>query len=289
MLIAQLSDLHVNEGGVFIGELVDANAMLAAAVEFLHGLEPRPDVVVATGDLTDDGRPEQYAVLRDLLGACEMPAYLLPGNHDERAPLLDAFPDHSYLPRDGGPLSYAIDDHPVRIVAVDTTIPGRHDAALDAGARRWLEETLSARPDTPTLVCTHHPPFDTGVWWMDCVGLPGDDRRAFQETIRRHPQVQRVVSGHIHRPVQTVWGSTIVSVAPSTAHQVALDAMPLGAMRLTDEPPMLTLLDWTDERVLTHTTAFLPPKVLDVGAMMPDGAKQALLARPQAPKGGAFI
>jgi 3',5'-cyclic AMP phosphodiesterase CpdA len=286
--IAQLSDLHVHEGGASIGELVDANATLAAAIEFLRGLVPPPDAVVATGDLTDNGRPEQYAVLRELLDACEPPLYLLPGNHDERAPLLEAFPDHTYLPTGGGPLSYAIEDHPVRIVGLDTTIPGRHDAAFDADARRWLDDTLSARPDAPTLVCTHHPPFDTGVWWMDCVGLPDDDRRAFEDTIRRHAQVQRVLCGHIHRPVQTMWGSTLVSVAPSTAHQIALDVVPLGSMRLTSEPPMLTLLDWTDERVLTHTTTFLPADVIDIGASMPDGAKEALLTRPPAPKGGAF-
>lgn len=288
MLIAQISDLHVNEGGAFIGTLADANANLAAALAFLHALTPTPDVVVATGDLTDNGRPEQYAVLRDLLDECKQPLFLIPGNHDERAPLVDAFPDHAYLARDGGPLQYVIDDFPVRLVGVDTTIPGRHDAALESDEIGWLDETLSARPETPTLVFMHHPPFDTGVWWMDCIGLPDDHRRAFEQCIRRHPQVQRVISGHIHRPVQTIWGGAIVSVAPSTAHQVALDLEPGRTMRLTSEPPMLTLLDWTDERVLTHTTAFAPVEVIDVEAMMPDGAKEALLARPPAPKGGAF-
>jgi hypothetical protein len=136
----------------------------------------------------------------------------------------------------------------------------------------------------------HHPPFDTGVWWMDCVGLPEEHRRGFEAVIRRHPQVRRVISGHVHRPVQTVWGTTVVSVAPSTAHQVALDLVPGGSMRITAEPPLLTLLDWTDDRVLTHTTAFAPVESVDVGATMPspERAKEALLARPPAPKGGAF-
>lgn len=288
MLIAQISDLHVNEGGAFIGELVDANASLASAIEFLNGFAPAIDAVVATGDLTDDGRPEQYAVLRRLLDGCDAPLYLVPGNHDERKQLLDAFPHHAYLPRDGGPLHYAIDDHPVRLVMVDTTRPDFHDAALEPDELAWLDDTLSARPDAPTLVCMHHPPFDTGVWWMDCVGLPEEHRRGFESVIRRHPQVQRVASGHVHRPVQTAWGSTIVSVAPSTAHQVALDLVPEGTMRLTAEPPMLTLFDWTDERVLSHTTAFAPTAALDIGTKMPAAAKAALLTRPPAPKGGEF-
>jgi len=288
VLIAQISDVHVNEGGAFVGALVDANASLAAALDYLETIAPKVDAVVATGDLTDNGRPEQYAILRDLLRRCTAPVYLIPGNHDERQPLVDAFPDHAYLPRDGGPLQYAIEDHPVRLVGVDTTIPGRHDAALDPDELDWLDETLAARPETPTLVFMHHPPFDTGVWWMDCMGLPDADRHAFEQTVRRHPQVQRVVSGHIHRPVQTTWGETTVSVAPSTAHQVALDIEPLGTMRLTAEPPMVTLLDWTAERVLMHTTAFAPVEAIDIGAMLPAGGKEALLARPQAPKGGAF-
>lgn len=288
MLIAQISDLHVHEGGAYIGELVDANATLGAAIEFLNAFTPAPDAVIATGDLTDNGRPEQYELLRALLDECEAPVFMIPGNHDERDPLLEAFPHHAYLPRDGGPLHYAIDEFPVRLVGVDTTIPGRHDAALDSDELAWLDETLSARRETPTLVFMHHPPFDTGVWWMDCIGLPDDHRRAFEQTIRRHPQVQRVISGHIHRPVQTTWGEAIVSVAPSTAHQVGLDLDSQGSMRVNDEPPMLTILDWNDERVLTHTVSFLPATAIDIGATMTDEAKALMLTRPQAPKGGAF-
>jgi 3',5'-cyclic AMP phosphodiesterase CpdA len=228
----------------------------------------------------------QYALLRDLLAPLAMPVYLVPGNHDELAPLLDAFPDHVYLPRGGGPLHYVVDDHPVRLVGVDTTHPGHHDGELTAAELRWLDDTLRARPDTPTLVFMHHPPFDTGVWWMDCVGIPLDERAAFAQIIGRHPQVRHVVSGHIHRPVQTLWGTTIVSVAPSTAHQVGLDLRAGGGMCLTAEPPMITVLDWTDERINLHTTAFGETAVFDIGTTMRPAAKAALLTRPAAPKGG---
>ena len=106
--------------------------------------------------------------------------------------------------------------------------------------------------------------------------------------IRRHPQVRRVVSGHIHRSVHTAWGPTIVSVAPSTAHQVGLDLEPGGSMLLTDEPSMITLLAWTGDAVVSHETAFQPRSSIDMAASLPAGAKAALLARPPAPKGGAF-
>jgi Icc protein len=288
MLIAQITDLHVHARGEPVSALVDANENLAIAIDFLNTLVPRPDVVVATGDLTDNGTPEQYSALRELLERLELPLYLVPGNHDERVPLAEAFPLHAYLPRDGAPQSYAVDDHPVRLVGIDTTHPGHHDGELTADELAWLDATLAARPDAPTLVFMHHPPFDTGVWWMDCVGLSAEHRRGFEDVIRRHPQVQRVVAGHIHRPVQTTWGAAIVSVSPSTAHQVGLDLVAGGGMRLTDEPPMVTLLDWTDERVLNHLASFMPTASLDIGEDMPDGAKTAILERPPAVKGGAF-
>jgi Icc protein len=288
MLIAQISDLHVHGRGERISGLVDANENLARAIEYLNAMEPRPDAVVATGDLTDNGTPEQYAILRELLDGLDAPLYLVPGNHDERRPLADAFPHHTYLPRDGGPQSYAIEDHAVRLVGVDTTHPGHHDGELGTDELAWLDETLAARPDAPTLVFMHHPPFDTGIWWMDCVGISDEHRRGFEAVIRRHPQVQRVVSGHIHRPVQTAWGATIVSVAPSTAHQVGLDLVAGGGMRLTDEPPMVTFIDWTDDHVLNHTAAFLPNASFDIGEQMPEEAKTAILERPPAVKGGAF-
>jgi 3',5'-cyclic AMP phosphodiesterase CpdA len=288
MLIAQISDLHVNEGDAPINALVDANANAAAAIDYLHELSPRPDAVVATGDLTNNGRPAQYERLRVLFDRCQIPLYAIPGNHDERTAFLEAFPHHPYLPRHGGPLHYVIDDHPVRLVGLDTTQPGRHDGALEAGELDWLDATLDAGGDRPTLVFMHHPPFETGVWWMDCIGLPEEHRRGFEQVIRRHPQVRRVVSGHIHRSVHTAWGSTIVSVAPSTAHQVGLDLEPGGSMLLTDEPSMITLLAWTGDQVVSHETAFQPPTSIDMAASLPAGAKTALLARPPAPKGGAF-
>lgn len=288
MLIAQISDLHVHDADAAIDSLVDANATLADAVHYLTTMVPRPDVVVATGDLTDDGTPTQYAVLRELLAPLDVPLYLVPGNHDERAPLVDAFPDHTYLPRDGGPLNYVIDDHNVRLVGIDSTHLGHHDGELTDAELAWLDDTLAARPDAPTLAFLHHPPFDTGVWWMDCVGIPLEQRAAFEAVIRRHPQVRHVVSGHIHRPVQTLWGTTMVSVAPSTAHQVGLDLRKGGAMRLTAEAPSITLLDWTPERINLHTTQFGETASFDIGTTMRPAAKAAILQRPPAPKGGAF-
>ena len=92
MLIAQITDLHIDEPGGFMRRFVDANAKLERAIDYLHTRVERPDAVVATGDLTNDGRPEQFDLLRALLERLEIPIYLIPGNHDEREVFRSAFP-----------------------------------------------------------------------------------------------------------------------------------------------------------------------------------------------------
>lgn len=290
VLIAQITDLHATGPDSVINGIVDANAMLGAAVDHLNRMRPQPDVVIATGDLADRGLPEEYSLVGALLARLEMPVYVLPGNHDERRPLVDAFPDHAYLPRDGGPLCWVVDDHPVRLVGVDTTETDRHDGVLDRARLAWLDDVLGARPDAPTLVAMHHPPFETGVWWMDCIGLR--DREAFEEVVRRHPQVRRVVAGHVHRPVQTTWGDALVSAAPSTAHQVGLDLLTGVTATLTSEPPMVTLIDWQDDLIVNHTASFLAPeRIIEIPSVVDDWdtTREYLLTRAPMPKSGTMM
>jgi 3',5'-cyclic-AMP phosphodiesterase len=253
MLIAQISDLHVAEPDAWVRQLVDSNANLSAAIDYLNSLKPRPDLVVATGDLTDNGTTEEYRLLRNIFEALEIPLYVIPGNHDEVEALVVGLDHHRYLPREGGALQYVVEGTP-RIVAVDTTKPGYHEGLLGSERLSWLDETLSAEPAMPTMVMMHHPPFDSGIWWMDRSRLRDADR--FEEVVRRHPQVRRVIAGHIHRAIQVSWGETLLTVAPSTAHQVGLELAPEAPPVLTAEPPMLTLLDWDGDRCASYLATF---------------------------------
>src|SRR5262245_30732205 len=222
MIIAQMTDLHVVGRGQLCQGRVPTNAQLQAAVAHLNGLEPRPDVVLATGDLTDHGAPEEYDALREILAPLRAPLHLIPGNHDHRDVFLEAFADHAYLPRPGAPFAhYALEDYPVRLVGLDTTVPGQHHGLLCDARLAWLDATLAAAPARPTLIFMHHPPFRTGIRWVDAVGLHGG--RRMEAVVARHPQVEWVACGHIHRPIQVAWGGTVASTAPSTSHaQVAL-------------------------------------------------------------------
>ena len=119
---------------------------LARAVAHLNALEPRPDVVLATGDLVERGEAGEYERLREQLEPLRMPVYLVPGNHDDRVMLPRVLDRHRYLPRDGGFIQYTVEDWPVRLVALDTLIPGESGGRLCAERLAWLDARLAEAP-----------------------------------------------------------------------------------------------------------------------------------------------
>jgi 3',5'-cyclic AMP phosphodiesterase CpdA len=255
MLIGQISDLHIKANGKLSYRVVDTAGMLARCVEHVRALKQRPDVLLVTGDLVDFGKPEEYATLKALLAPLPMPYYLIPGNHDERGALRDAFPEHGYLRQWGPFVQYAIDDWPVRLVALDTVIPGQSGGELCVDRLAWLEATLAAQPRKPTIVVMHHPPFRTGIGHMDRMGLA--DASGLAAVIARNPQVERVLCGHLHRPIQVRFAGTIASTCPSPAHQVALDLDREAPSRFVMEPPAYQIHQWSAATGMVSHTAFI--------------------------------
>jgi Icc protein len=253
MLIAQITDTHVTMPGALVYGIVDTAKSLGQAVTALNRLSPLPDVTVITGDLVERGEPEEYDHLCALLAPLQMPVLVIPGNHDAREPLRKAFIADGYLPREGF-LSYAVEDHPMRIVALDTLVPGEVGGALCAERLLWVEGVLAAAADRPTLVLMHHPPFVTGVGRMDQKGLGGS--ASFAEIVRRHPNIERILCGHLHRPIDSRFAGTIAGTAPSTAHQIVLDLRPGAPLSFAFEPPGYQLHYWREgSSLVTHTVA----------------------------------
>ena len=255
MLLCQISDLHLTPGRRLAYGVVDTATCLERCVQRIAGLDPSPDLVVATGDLVDTPVAQSYGLLREILAKLPLPVYLLPGNHDERGALRAAFPEHAYLRQWDPFVQYAIDDWPLRIVAIDTVIPGEDGGRLDDERLAWLEKTLSLRRDKPTLLIMHHPPFPTLIGHMDQIGLEGSD--ALARVIERHPQVERVLCGHLHRPIQFRFAGTIASTCPSPAHQVALDLAADAASAFRMEPPAFQLHAWRKGVGVVSHTAYI--------------------------------
>jgi len=280
MIIAQITDLHVVAKDRLCYRKVPTNEQLAQSITHINSLDPLPDAVIASGDLTDHGRPEEYDLLREILSDLIPPVFVIPGNHDRRDVLLKAFASEEYMPPPEVPfVNYAIDRYPVRLVGLDTSVPGHHHGMICEERLRWLDDTLSARPDCPTLIFMHHPPFRTGVRWMDASGLHGG--RTMENIVRRHRQVVRVACGHIHRPIHVAWGGTIASTSPSTCHQVPLNLAGQGGFEFTMEPRAVQLHVWDDSYGLISHLSYVPANYEGVAMLsgLTDEARAKLLAQ----------
>ncbi|MEI2416645.1 phosphodiesterase [Orrella sp. JC864] len=251
MLIAQISDLHIRMPGQKAYRVVETDRYLPPAIQALNAQNPLPDCAIISGDLTDFGRPAEYAHLRAMLQTLKMPYYLMPGNHDDRAALRQAFPEHAYLQGKGDYLQYAIDTHPLRILALDTLVPRQSHGTLCAQRLQWLAGQLAAQPGRPTVIAMHHPPFRTGIGHMDDIGLL-QGAPELEAIVARHPNVERILCGHVHRTIFRRFAGTIASCCPSTAHQIVLDLRPDAPSAFVMEPPGYQLHSWQDGALVTH-------------------------------------
>src|SRR3954471_1368097 len=133
MLIAQLTDLHVRPHGMLANRVVETNAMLKRALMHVAALDPAPDAVIMSGDLTDMGLAEEYEILADLIrGHLKMPAYVIPGNHDRRETMRQGLRGLPGIGEDPDFIQYTVDDFPLRLVMLDSLVPGAGHGELCA-------------------------------------------------------------------------------------------------------------------------------------------------------------
>ncbi|MGN6317039.1 phosphodiesterase [Trinickia sp.] len=253
MLLAQISDLHIKRPGALAYRRVDTAAHLERCVARLNALEPKPDAVVITGDLVDLGSVAEYALLKTLLAPLTMPIYLLVGNHDDRAALRQVFDDHAYLHDSPEFVHYAVDIGPLRLIALDSQLPQQSSGHLCDARLAWLDRQLEQAQDKSVMLALHHPPFVSGIGHMDRQRLDPESAQRLAAIVSRYPNVERVVCGHVHRPIFTRFAGTIASAVPAPAHQVALDLRSDAPSAFRLEPPAFALHQYAPETgVVTH-------------------------------------
>ena len=254
MLMAQLSDVHVRPRGQLYKGVADSNRMLSEAIAHLQGLDRRPDVVLLTGDLVEEGRPDEYSTALEILGELTIPYLVIPGNHDHRENFRTAFGSHAYLPRHG-PLHYCIEDHPIRIVALDSCPPGRHHGHIDSTGLEWLRATLEADSRKPTVVIMHHPPFVSGIPYLDEYRYI--EAAPLEAVLRSFSNIEAVLCGHVHRPMARRWAGTVVLACPSTTTEIALQLSPSAEPRSYLGPPACMLHLWNPPHGLVSHTSYV--------------------------------
>jgi 3',5'-cyclic AMP phosphodiesterase CpdA len=217
MLLAQVSDTHVLDPASDEERWVDNNGRLAEAVRALNDERPRPEVVLATGDLTNNAEPGELAELVRLLAPLEIPLLVLPGNHDARDGLRATF-DMPWASEDH--LSWTVQLGPLRLIGLDTLVPGKAHGELDPEREEWLR-----RAD------------------------------AFVALLRANPQVSRVFCGHLHRPVQAVVGGVTTTACLSTVHHVALNLAADAPIEIIRDPAGYQLHHYDDDSAtwVSHT------------------------------------
>lgn len=216
VLLAQLSDLHLGA----TQEEADPAARLETVVEAVLALPNPVDAVLVSGDLSDDGSAESYRIARSLFDRFECPVHVLPGNHDDRARLREAFG----LPGHGAePIHYGVDVGDLRVIALDSNVPGRDPGAFPPETLAWLDEELGRERERPTLLALHHTPLATGLPGWDAINLAPAEREALATVVARHPQLRMIVGGHLHRIAAAGLAGCPVLSAPSTYLQALPD------------------------------------------------------------------
>ncbi|MGW2868663.1 MULTISPECIES: metallophosphoesterase [unclassified Kitasatospora] len=249
LTIAHLSDIHLGQDhGRDDGKRARRRAEQVMA--YLDALPGPLDAVLVTGDLADQGLPEEYRQVAEVL-VSRHPVFTCPGNHDSRSPyrevLLGEAPGE-------GPVNRLHRLPGADVLMLDSSIPGQHDGLLDEPTLDWLDaELASGRTELPALVAFHHPPVELHLPYVDPIRQFGEER--LERVLRRHPRVAALFCGHAHTSAATAFAGLPLLIAPGVVSTVTLP-FEGGPGISFDHPPMLAfhVLD-EDRRLTTHYRA----------------------------------
>lgn len=216
MIIAQISDTHIAL------DIPDADRRitdLALSIADINALDPLPDAIVHTGDIVHNGQRDEYAQAAAILADARVPVYVLAGNKDNRTALREIFSAYRYLPPKSDFIQYAIEEFPVRLLALDTQSAGNKGDFCPERLEH-LASLIAAEATKPIVVFAHHPPF---VVPEGPEPVHFESREVMSELstmLRRSGRIIAVCSGHVHRSVPGELEGIPAIVAPSIATAV---------------------------------------------------------------------
>lgn len=284
--LLHLSDTHLLAGNAPLNGRIDTAANLARTLEAVERMQVQPDAIVFTGDLTDLGEPEAYRALRasvepvaERLGA---PVVWVAGNHDERPALRR---DLLGLEPTQQPVTGVWDLGGLRLVALDSSVPGWHHGDLDGAQLDWLRGILSSPAPLGTIIALHHPPLPSHVPLFDILELRDQDR--FAEAITG-TDVRAILAGHLHYSTSGTFAGIPVSVASATCYTMNL-TRPAASVNGMDAGQAFHLVHVYDDTV-THSVVpvgdaptgdhFSPEWIADMAARTPEERLELFSRKP---------
>jgi 3',5'-cyclic AMP phosphodiesterase CpdA len=271
--ILHLSDTHLIAGdGDLYGD-VDSEGRLRQIMAELEDSGARPEAIVVTGDLADKGEPGAYRKLRALLEpvALRLDAQIIwaMGNHDDRR----AFRQELFgqMPSDR-PVDFVYDVNGLRVITIDTTVPGEHYGELTGAQLDWLAEELSVDAPDGTILAMHHPPVPSIKDLTVLVELR--DQPALAEVIEGS-DVRGIIAGHLHFSTNATFAGIPVSVASATCYTADLN-LPADATRGQDGAQAYNLVHVYPDTIV-HSVVPIG-SYATVGEYVPPGVVAARLA-----------
>ncbi|KAA1183936.1 metallophosphoesterase [Rhizobium tropici] len=241
MIVAQLSDIHAAPSN-------DNMLRLARAVSWLA--EVKPDAVVVSGDLIDEGWTEGYAEIGARLDVLNCPVLVVPGNSDNRRALSSAFTNHHGEVNNSNAVHFRAEFGAIRLVGLDTSLSG--SAAGDVAQHLdWLKRALDLPGAQSTLIFTHHHVVPCGIPPMDAVIAQGREELAVLLT-QRSLRPLAISSGHVHRPMSATLAAIPTHICGSIC---AANPLWFGgpSVPAVSDPPMI-MVHWfsADGLVSSH-------------------------------------
>jgi 3',5'-cyclic AMP phosphodiesterase CpdA len=212
MIIAQISDTHIALDAPDADQRMRDFALTVADINALD-----PDVIVHTGDIVHNGRQDEYDQAAATLANARAPVYVLTGNRDDRARLRAAFSDRGYLVPASDFVHYAIDDYPVRLIALDTLSSGSNKGDFCRERAGHLIDMIDSETTKPIAVFTHHPPFEVTVGPDPLHFETPEKMSRLQRALQHSGRVIAVFSGHVHRAAAGYVESIPATVMPCIA------------------------------------------------------------------------
>lgn len=233
VLLVQLTDSHLfaEHDGRLLG--MDTADSLQQVVKRVLEEQPQIDLVLATGDISQDGSPESYRRFLDICSSIQAPVRWFPGNHDELAPMREVCAGSDLL-------DPVLDLGAWRIVLLDSTIPGAVPGQVSAEQLALLDQALHDARDRHVLVAFHHHPVSIGSQWMDRIGIRNPDD--LFAVLDRHRHVRCLLWGHVHQEIDRLRGDVRLLASPSTCVQFAPGSEDFGVDTLAPGYRWLRLL-----------------------------------------------